>query len=98
MHAAGAQFIAAFSDPCCCLLAPFYLLTPHCRCAQPTIPINSIMFAASMTRAGRRFATASACSHLRPTLPGAYREPTELWHHDQRAEAPSDVEVNVADV
>eukprot|EP00752_Nemacystus_decipiens_P015205 g13539.t2 len=50
------------------------------------------MLSSSMTRAGRRFATASACSHLRPTLPGAYREPTELWHNDRRAEAPSDIE------
>lgn len=56
------------------------------------------MLASSITRAGRRFATASASAipQLRPTLPGAYREPTELWHHDKRAEAPSDVEVSVA--
>eukprot|EP00903_Cladosiphon_okamuranus_P008503 g8168.t2 len=50
------------------------------------------MLSSSMTRAGRRFASASACSQLRPTLPGAYREPTELWHHDKRDGSLSEVE------
>lgn len=38
---------------------------------------------------------ASSCSDLRTPLPGAYREPTELWHSNNAAEGPSEVEVGV---
>lgn len=41
------------------------------------------------------FTTASPCSNLRTPLPGAYREPTELWHNDSAADGPSGVEVSV---
>lgn len=37
---------------------------------------------------------ASPCSDLRTPLPGAYREPTELWHNDSPAEGASEVEVS----